>query len=368
MNAFSVRANEPSATSQTTVGKAPSWCASRMRSDRRSYFTIPKFCTVRCDLSFRLLETKAVKSLSLLRLIIVVIIIIIMSKLCQPDAWPADIDDMADMYDSELYVQLDQQIPMRHFVRRQRPSDPWFDKECRAAKRLTRRLERSFSSASRRAAISTDSASSDAAAAVAKADTAKTAWYNQRRLYRQLRRNKSADFWHAKFEANQSDPHKLWRLVDDLLGRGRTPASSAIDVEVFSQFFAEKVAKVRSSTADAPAPAFTRAPHGVSFQQFRPLTVDDVITYQCWSVTFWQVVICWSNPNVSAEADRRCHRAVYHRAFNRSFRLATFQPHSRRHLSLPSKFALRLPQYYWYNTDYLRYWLVTMHFQIVYFI
>jgi len=79
-------------------------------------------------------------------------------------------------------------------------------------------------------------------------------------------------------EANQSDPHKLWRLVDDLLGRGCTPASSALDVEVFSQFFAEKVAKVRSSTADAPVPAFTRAPHGVSFQQFRSLTVDDVIS------------------------------------------------------------------------------------------
>ena len=54
---------------------------------------------------------------------------------------------MADMYDSELNAQLDQQIPIRHFVRRQRPSDHWFDKECRAAKRLTRRLERSFSSA-----------------------------------------------------------------------------------------------------------------------------------------------------------------------------------------------------------------------------
>ena len=64
--------------------------------------------------------------------------------------------------------------------------------------------------------------------------------------------------------------------MNDLLGRGRSPANSAIDVEVFNQFFAEKVAKVRFSTADAPA--FTRSPHGVSFQQFRSLTVDDVIS------------------------------------------------------------------------------------------
>ena len=94
-------------------------------------------------------------------------------------------------------------------------------------------------------------------------------------LYRQLRHTKSADFWRSKLEANQSDPHKLWKLVDDLLGRGRVPASTAVDVEVFSRFFAEKVAKVRSSTADAPAPTFTRALPGVSFGQFQPLTTVD---------------------------------------------------------------------------------------------
>ena len=199
------------------------------------------------------------------------------SKLCQPDSWPAEVDDMATTYDTELNAVLDRLLPRREFVRRQRPSDPWFDKEFRDAKRLTRRLERAFSAASRRAAVATASASSDAPAAAAEADTAKTAWYNQRRLYRALRRSKSTDFWRWKLEANQTDPHKLWRIVDDLLGRGLVSASSAIDVEEFNQFFAEKVAKVRSSTADAPAATFTHAPSGVSFRQFRPLTTDDVI-------------------------------------------------------------------------------------------
>ena len=106
------------------------------------------------------------------------------SKLCQPDEWPADVDDMTIMYDSELNAQLDRLLPLRQFDRRQRLSDPWFDKECRAAKRLTRRLERAFSAASRRAVIATTFADSDAADAVAEADAAKTAWYNQRRSYR----------------------------------------------------------------------------------------------------------------------------------------------------------------------------------------
>ena len=37
--------------------------------------------------------------------------------------------------------------------------------------------------------------------------------------------------------------------LDDLLGRGRVPASSAIDVETFNQFFADKVARVRATTS-----------------------------------------------------------------------------------------------------------------------
>ena len=116
---------------------------------------------------------------------------------------------MAALYGSELTAQLDGILPMRQFVRRQRPSDPWFDKDCRAAKRLTRRLERAYSAASRRATAATASASSDAADVVSKADAAKAAWFNQRRIYRQLRHTKSAEYWNDKVEANQSDPFKL---------------------------------------------------------------------------------------------------------------------------------------------------------------
>jgi len=131
------------------------------------------------------------------------------SKLCQPDDWPADVDDMAIMYDSELNAQPDRLLPLRQIDRRQRPSDPWFDKECRAAKSSTWHLERAFSAASRRAVIAATFADSDGADAVAEADAAKTAWYNQCRSYRQLRRNKSAEFRRGKVEASRYDPHKL---------------------------------------------------------------------------------------------------------------------------------------------------------------
>ena len=71
------------------------------------------------------------------------------SSLCQPDNWPSDLDDMAAMYDHELNVLLDQLIPARSITCRRRPTDPWFDAECRTAKRLTRRLERAYAAARR---------------------------------------------------------------------------------------------------------------------------------------------------------------------------------------------------------------------------
>jgi len=48
---------------------------------------------------------------------------------------------------------LDQIIPTRHFVRRSRSSDHWFNSECRDAKTLTRQLRRVYSAAMRSAVI-----------------------------------------------------------------------------------------------------------------------------------------------------------------------------------------------------------------------
>jgi len=74
------------------------------------------------------------------------------SRLCQPNDWPDDVHEMAAVYDVELTRLLDQLIPARQVVRRPRHSDPWFDSECRRAKRLGRRLERRYAAARRRAA------------------------------------------------------------------------------------------------------------------------------------------------------------------------------------------------------------------------
>jgi len=156
------------------------------------------------------------------------------------------------------------------------------------AKRLTRRLERaSNAAANRRAAAdnvtrspcpSIETSITAVSTAADKAAAAKAAWYDQRRTYRQLRQQKCADFWSDRIEADQSDPRKLWRSVDVLLGRGRSPASSAIDVESFNRFFVEKVANVQSSTSGAPPPVFRCVRSGVTLLAFSPLATDDVIS------------------------------------------------------------------------------------------
>lgn len=116
-----------------------------------------------------------------------------------------------------------------------------------------------------------------AAAANVKAAAAKAAWYSQRRLHGHLQHMKCAAFWRDRIETDQSDTRKLWRSVDVLLGRGRVPSSSPVGVNSFVQFFAEKVAKVRSRTSYSPPPAFCHVRSGTSFRSFSLLTTDDVI-------------------------------------------------------------------------------------------
>jgi len=83
----------------------------------------------------------------------------------------ADADAAAALYDDVITGSLNEILPTRVIVRRPRPTDPWFDGDCRAAKRLTRRLERCYLPAARRATAVSGGPS--AASASATADEAK---------------------------------------------------------------------------------------------------------------------------------------------------------------------------------------------------
>jgi hypothetical protein len=142
---------------------------------------------------------------------------------------------------------------------RRRPSDPWFDQDCRAAKHRVRQLERVSRRAER---VVTASSSADTATSAA---TAAAAWKSERRAYRELLCRKCQSFWQEKVEAERFVPRRLWQTVDQLMGRGHVPLSSHIRADTLHQHFDYKVAGVRSSTAGAPPPSFSTAPVGCVF-------------------------------------------------------------------------------------------------------
>ncbi|HSN23898.1 MAG TPA: endonuclease/exonuclease/phosphatase family protein [Methylomicrobium sp.] len=195
------------------------------------------------------------------------------SILCRPDSWiDCSVDDMARLYDSELTAIVDKLIPVRTITSRRRQSDPWFDDDCRVAKRCVRLFERDARRANRRSRADPSNAP---AAAVAAAATA--TWYSRRREYRALIHQKRESFWQMKVDIDRSAPRKLWRSVDTLLGRCRSSASPGINAEQAHHYFDEKVAGVRASTQDSPPPSYSTAPLNCRMQCFRRLTTDDVV-------------------------------------------------------------------------------------------
>lgn len=60
-------------------------------------------------------------------------------SLCDSASWPdLGVDGLARLYDTEITAGLDQFIPFQTVTCRRRPSDPWFDQECRTMKRQVR--------------------------------------------------------------------------------------------------------------------------------------------------------------------------------------------------------------------------------------
>ena len=190
-----------------------------------------------------------------------------LSRLCCPDSWSdLSVDDLARLYDVELTAILDRLIPFRTITSRRRVSDPWFDDDCRVAKRCVRLFERS----ARRARRSDPSNGAAAAAATA-------AWYKRRHEYRALLHRKRESFWKTKIAAEHTAPRKLWSSIDTLMGRSRAPTSVPIDADKAHRFFDDKVAGVRSTTDNASPPAYSTAPPNCRLGNFNLLTTEDVI-------------------------------------------------------------------------------------------
>jgi hypothetical protein len=148
--------------------------------------------------------------------------------LCCPACWSdLSIDDLAALYDAELLSIADRLVPARNVVCCSRPSDGWFDSDCRCAKRLLRRLER-------------------AASAAAKCDDLhlpkqpKWRGCSSAVCIQSLLRTKRESFWHATVESQRNSPRALWSTVNNLLGRGGSASCDDIGAVNFHDFFDKK--------------------------------------------------------------------------------------------------------------------------------
>jgi hypothetical protein len=194
------------------------------------------------------------------------------SALCNASEWQHyDTNELADLYNTCITSILDRLIPFRQIRTRARPSDPWFDDSCRAAKRNTRRLECKY----RRLRWNLPAASS---ARLAILTEAWKEWKASMLAYRSLLREKRETFWCSKVDSLHHSPRELWLNFNRLMGRGRPPPSDISATEL-QQHFDRKTADVRSATAGAPSPTFTPATTTAifSFHHVNANTVVDAI-------------------------------------------------------------------------------------------
>ena len=173
------------------------------------------------------------------------------------------IDELFDVYNSELTKILDKHAPCYVRKRKRRSLTPWFDADCRQMKRKVRCAERRY----RKSHEPSD----------------RLAWVTKLQEQSQLYRDKEQFYWTAGINTNAGNPKSLWRDLDELMKRDEgdknrqyTPDEATKQANDFLQFFERKVENVRSETQHAAEPLFTPTT-GEKFTCFRPTTPIQIV-------------------------------------------------------------------------------------------
>jgi len=130
------------------------------------------------------------------------------SCLCDPTTYDsqADVNLLAQTYNDTAEKLLDVHAPWSKVrCRVRRKTDPWYDSDCRAAKRRTRKLEWRYK---RRKSVHS-----------------RSVWLQSLRSMHKLVDQKRSDYWHAKTES-QVSARDLWRAVDAILCRDNPSAAN----------------------------------------------------------------------------------------------------------------------------------------------
>jgi len=104
---------------------------------------------------------------------------------------------MTKLYRDVLTALLDRHCPSVKVRRRAKQNAPWFDADCRTARRRARAAERRFQRSH--------------------SDVDRQAWAEKLRLLRTLYEQKNSDFWRGEITANKSDARRLWQTFKNVL-------------------------------------------------------------------------------------------------------------------------------------------------------
>ena len=171
------------------------------------------------------------------------------SSLCTDEVTGSDlnVDAMASQYNQVITTILDDMIPVTTTTYRVRRSDPWYDDECRSAKRAARKLERRY-----KRTLKTSSRNRPTATSVS---ASSESWVLALKTLHRLVEQKRRLFWRSQ-AVNSTNQARLWQTFDAVLGRSKVPNSTPFSPQDFAAFFTSKVENVRSMTQSAPPPQY----------------------------------------------------------------------------------------------------------------
>jgi hypothetical protein len=178
------------------------------------------------------------------------------SSLVRESTEDDDVNDLFDRYDYTLRSLLDVHAPTRTVWVRAARSAPWYDADCRQAKKRTRRLEKRYR--------------------VSKAAGDRLQWITSFVDQRQLFKRKLTDYWTSTIDSCKNDTRLLWRKVRMLMSPKQCDSSS-LSVDDFAAHFSSKIDKIRASTASAPAPTIDlRSTSATPLSTFTPADAAEI--------------------------------------------------------------------------------------------
>ena len=127
-------------------------------------------------------------------------------------------------YDVTFSSLLDVHAPYRVIRRSTRPSQVWYDSDCRIAKRATRALERAHRRCPTTVSLAT--------------------WKNQFSIQRRLFHQKATDYWRRTIAECDGDARQLWSKLNKLI-KQPTVSQFRHTKSDFAKHFTNKVNTIR---------------------------------------------------------------------------------------------------------------------------